>query len=143
LVFDVFRELCVPALAAGFFPVLFADPVVTFVPALEAGFFPAVEGGLTPGFPRVVFRGAVGLAGEAVLDVDDRPAFLTGPGSALAALFSSNGACTAFSEAFIFLGVPAFKDFDLLVLVGEVGFLEETVFVTNAALATLVLRAFG
>ena len=143
LVFDVFGELCVLALAAGFFPVLFADPVVTFIPALEAGFLPAIEEGLTPGFPRAVFRVLVGLAVEAVLDVDGRPTFLTGPGSALADLFSSNGACTALMGDFIFPGAPPLKVLDLLVLVVDGGFLGETVFVTNAALATLVLRAFG
>lgn len=144
LAFGVLGELCVPALDAGFFPVLFTDPGVTFVfPVLETGFFPAAEAGLTPGFPWAVFRVVVALADGAVLDPAGRPTFLAGGGPGLIALFSIKGACTAFTGAFIFLVVPPLDDFDLLVLGVEDGFLDETAFVTNAALATLVLRTFG
>lgn len=190
MVFDVFGELCVPALAGGFFPGIFPAPAVTFVvpvletgifPVLEAeprvtfallvlgaGFFPTLEEDLTPDFTLGILELSAGLFAEVDLEVDGRPTFLAAAGPVLEALSSGavlgeagrpaflagtapglddfvsiNGACTAFSEIFPFLLLMPADDFDRLVLVGEVGFLEETAFVTSAALATLVLRALG
>ncbi len=144
-----------------------AEPRVTFaLPALGAGFFPTLEEDLTPDFTLGILELSAGLFAGEDLEVDGRPTFLAGAGPVLEALSSGavlgeagrpaflagndpgldafvsiNGACTAFSEIFPFpLLIPP-GDFDRLVLVGEVGFLEETAFVTNAALATLVLPA--
>ena len=156
-----------PALETGFVPVLEAEPDVTFaLPVLGAGFFPTFEEGLTPDFTLGILELEAGLFAGAVFGEAGRPTFLAGAEPVLAALSSGaglgeagrpaflagtdpgldtfvsiNGACTAFSEVFPFPLMIPLGDFDLIVLVVGGALREETAVVTNAAFATLVLRA--
>jgi hypothetical protein len=144
LVFDALGELCAPTLAAGFLAVLLANPELTRVLlALAAVFFTAADGAFVCCLTLEVLGLAAGLAAGVVLGEAGRPTFLAGAGPGLAALFSSNGACTGFAGVLTFPAVLALGDFERPVLVPGCVFLEETALETSAVLATLVLRVLG